>query len=296
KRIITYLILSILLTSFVDFDYKHIQTNDPLSIHILEINPKKYKIQASLAIDKKISKDTVLNIAKNKNAKAAVNGGFFKTGSLLDGFPMGALKIENFWLTLPFKSRGAIGFDKNCKTFLMDRIFVDVYAILNNQKILIGNFNHYLHKLNLFENNNLEIFVNPILNPQNYSIWNDFETVVGGTPLLIFEGEKIKDFSEEKTLLSFLTDRHARTAIGIKDNNNLTFVVVDKNYDSSLGMTIEELQNFMYEIGCTNALNLDGGGSSCMVIDNKIINKPRCDENDFENIRKVSNVILILEK
>ncbi|MBS0626971.1 MAG: phosphodiester glycosidase family protein [Verrucomicrobia bacterium] len=126
--------------------------------------------------------------------------------------------------------------------------------------------------------------------------WDSFEYILGGTPLLVYNGLKIKDFEFEETIPSFLRDKRARTALGILPNGNWIFVVVDKTslFD---GMTIDELADFMIKLGCLFALNLDGGGSSTMVYEGLVKNN-LCGEkiNDKQTHRLVSDAILILEK
>ena len=69
-------------------------------------------------------------------------------------------------------------------------------------------------------------------------------------------------------------DRHPRTAIGY-DEANLYLVVVDgRQKGLSDGMTLAELAALMQRLGCADALNLDGGGSSTMWLDGKVVNTP----------------------
>ena len=51
--------------------------------------------------------------------------------------------------------------------------------------------------------------------PENSEAWEEMEYVVGGTPVLISNGEVITDFTQERTIETFLTKQHPRTAIGI---------------------------------------------------------------------------------
>jgi hypothetical protein len=77
------------------------------------------------------------------------------------------------------------------------------------------------------------------------------------------------------------TNRPPRTALGVKpDGHTLVLVVVDGRQDGySEGMTTYELAELMLELGCVDALNLDGGGSSAMVVRDtagtlRIVNSP----------------------
>jgi len=129
--------------------------------------------------------------------------------------------------------------------------------------------------------------------------WDQLDFIVGGTPLLLYHSARILDFSSEQTLTTFLTHRHARTAVGVLPNGNWVFVVVDKT-DFFDGMTMDELAGLMAKLKCVHAINLDGGGSSTMVYENVIKNSPRGDEDerqlDQDALRRVSDAIIIVPK
>ncbi|MBU3127447.1 phosphodiester glycosidase family protein [Clostridium sp. FP2] len=65
-----------------------------------------------------------------------------------------------------------------------------------------------------------------------------------------------------------------RTAIGQKQDGTIIFVVIDGRQLNSIGATIKEVQDIMIEEGCVNAANLDGGSSSVMYHQGKLINSP----------------------
>jgi exopolysaccharide biosynthesis protein len=89
------------------------------------------------------------------------------------------------------------------------------------------------------------------------------------------------------------TQRHPRTAIGWRADGTLVLVVVDGRQPRiSVGMTINELAHLMLDLGCVEAINLDGGGSSTMVIRNKIVNNP----SDSTGERPVSDALLIFPR
>ena len=137
--------------------------------------------------------------------------------------------------------------------------------------------------------------ITPLLGAQGE--WDSCEYVVGGTPLLLHNGARILDFESEQTILTFLTWRHARTALGLLPNGHWLFVVVDKTglFD---GMTIGELADLMKKLGCVDALNLDGGGSATMVYEGTVKNTPHGDEDEGlgQSCRRVSDAIVILPK
>lgn len=82
-----------------------------------------------------------------------------------------------------------------------------------------------------------------------------------------------------------------RTAIGMIDTNHYVFVVSDGRTEESEGLSLYELATFMQELGVTCAYNLDGGGSSTMVVDGEIINNPTTNGKISE--RKVSDIVYV---
>ncbi len=140
--------------------------------------------------------------------------------------------------------------------------------------------------------------INPLMGITAADAWDSLDYIVGGTPLLLYNNATIVDFESERTTQTFLSNRHARTAVGILPNRNWIFVVVDKTgiFD---GMTIYELTNLMKQLGCVHALNLDGGGSSTMVCEGIIKNFPYGDEDEGSGqntVRRVSDAIIVLPK
>ncbi len=145
---------------------------------------------------------------------------------------------------------------------------------------------------------NFSIIVDPLLKFTTPEDWEAVDYVVGGTPLLIHKGKKLTDLDAERTIPSFLSNKHARTAVGILDNGHWLFVVVDQ-IDYQDGMTIDELSDLMLKLGCTEALNLDGGGSSTMIFEGALKNFPKGDADESLNgskMRRVSDAILILPR
>jgi exopolysaccharide biosynthesis protein len=68
--------------------------------------------------------------------------------------------------------------------------------------------------------------------------------------------------------------RAPRTALGLTKDGHVLLVVVDGRQKHSVGFSLLELALFMQEAGAVDALNLDGGGSSEMVVNGKVVNKP----------------------
>lgn len=146
---------------------------------------------------------------------------------------------------------------------------------------------------------NIEIDLIPTLHPETN--WKELDYIVGGCPLLINEGDSLVFYEPEQPLNSFIFQRHARTVVGILPDGKWVFVVVDGHLpDRNFGgMTMGEATEFMASLGCLYALNLDGGGSSTMVYNSKLVNHPKGDQDEHPGMlstRKVSDAILILKK
>lgn len=94
---------------------------------------------------------------------------------------------------------------------------------------------------------------------------------VGGTPILIHEGKRW--FSEEPR--DFFTKRHPRTAAGWNNRGDVWLVTVDGRQPGvGEGMTLRELADLMISLGATEAINLDGGGSTTFVARGSVLNRP----------------------
>ena len=105
-------------------------------------------------------------------------------------------------------------------------------------------------------------------------VWDKVVDAVGGGPCLVKNSQIYVTTLGEEFGSDVAGGRAPRTALGITKDNRALLVVVDGRRRSSVGFTLLELAQFMLEQGAVDALNLDGGGSSEMVIDGRIVNEP----------------------
>ena len=127
----------------------------------------------------------------------------------------------------------------------------------------------------------------------NYSVappWNTIRQAVCGGPRLIENGNISINHAEEKFNPALVSARHPRTAIGLSFDGDLIMIVVDGRSKHSAGMTLKELALYLQKMRIRHAINLDGGGSSTMVVKGRIVNAP----SDGSE-RKISNGLLILK-
>ncbi len=102
--------------------------------------------------------------------------------------------------------------------------------------------------------------------------WDNIDHIISGGPYLIKDGAVYIDVTAQK--LGAITGKNPRTAIGYTANNEFIMVTVDGREKASVGMTLGELARMMKGFGCINAMNLDGGGSSVMYVNGKVVNSP----------------------
>lgn len=255
------------------FYYEYISDGYFTSAHVLIVDPKEHVILPVKASGEKIARETVANLSKRYRASAAVNGGFWKA----NGSPGGILKINYLWYGTPIKPRGAIGWSLDGQRVLIDRVLTNY------------------HLMDCPAESEIEVIPISIPTHTTTEEWRELGHIVGGTPVLVRNGNVIEDYSPEQTTHSFLAKKRPRTAVGIRGNGEWVFVVVDGRFYGLLGgMTIKELAKLMLSLGCIEALNLDGGGSSTMVVDGTVINDP-CGElrEDGKKVEAVSDAILI---
>lgn len=123
------------------------------------------------------------------------------------------------------------------------------------------------------------------MNPE----WENIDHIISGGPYLIKEGAIYIDVAAQK--LNAITGKNPRTAIGYTANNEFIMVTVDGREESSVGMTLGELARTMKDFGCINAMNLDGGGSSVMYVNGRVVNSPA-----QKGGIAISNALTITEK
>ena len=263
-------------------NYQVIEKNNH-QIHLLEFDPTVYKM-ISVRADGDLQKSPVSEIVKENGAIAGINGGFFHLDKQGRATPAGALKIRDQWLGFAKIPRGAIGWNELNSKALVDRIVTK-----RGKKQIV------------------EVIPQIDNSQTSQKVWQNFSYVVGGVGLLLKNGQAIVNHANEKALASFWHERHARTAICIKDAHHWMFVVSAhtkipyREYTDQIseGLTLKELTHFLQEQGCKEAINLDGGGSSTLVYENKVRNTPAGDMDDIFHLfheRPVHDAILLMPK
>ena len=99
-------------------------------------------------------------------------------------------------------------------------------------------------------------------------------TIVGAGPELLRNGQLHVTAVQEQFPSDIAKGRAPRTALGIKADGKIILMVIDGRQSHSIGTTLTETAQLLQKFGAVNGFNLDGGGSSEMVLQGQILNSP----------------------
>ena len=122
-------------------------------------------------------------------------------------------------------------------------------------------------------------------------------TAIGGGPALLRGGKIVPVKRSERAGAASLYaeralfERHPRSAVAWNENYFFFIEVDGRQNKLSAGMTLAELSDYMLKLGCTDALNLDGGGSSTIWLNGKVMNSP-C----FGYLRNMATTLVMVRK
>lgn len=141
-----------------------------------------------------------------------------------------------------------------------------------------GKAAEFLSRLGCGENLSFRLDLQPAV--------GEISHAVGGGPRLVRRSKvslEAEGFSQ-----AFVTTAHPRTAVGFNEQK-LFFVTVDGRQPGySVGMALPELAELMVSLGCQEAMNLDGGGSTTLLVRGQVVNRPS-DQRE----RPVANALLL---
>lgn len=122
--------------------------------------------------------------------------------------------------------------------------------------------------------------------------WLRVYNALTGGPLLLQNGNSVVEFTKSEKFRYSINERNPLTAVASKPDGKILFVVVDgRRPGFSVGLSWVELTWFLKSIGADNALAMDGGGSSIMIINGEVVNKP-----SDGSPREVSNALCVFKK
>ena len=326
-----------------------------MSARAVEVRPEGTRLDLELGKDGTQGRDTVLSMARRRDALAAVNAGFFGT----TGDPAGVLKIDGLLISDYATPRGAVAFTRpQGPPLLFDRVIAGARARAGRVNVPIGAIDAkrgsravvlYTPRYGAttrtegvgtewtLEGKPLRVTriaksIASTPSPSNIprdgfvlsvsgvappalarlkrrddvslsfryqtalgtaaAEWQEADDIVSGAGLLLWRGNPVANWAPERLGDGFVTARHPRTIIGRDREGDTWLVVIDgRQPGHSVGMTLAELTAFAGRLGLVDALNLDGGGSSTMVVKGSVVNRP---SDPF--LRPVSDAIVVLRR
>ncbi len=244
--------------------YEGYNPNVPLRAWAVVIPAQNNKIKI-LVSDDEDGVETPSEIAKNINASVIINGGYFTRGQ----YPIrhiGLLKSNDSLIEPASNSvyRENIKYNVNRGAFgiLNNNNFDISWATTRNDSIFSWSFP--------FQNRPGR----PATINYNFSEFWDVKEAIHAGPVLVRNGRIDLNTEQEVFFNTPVDGVQPRSAIGYKKNGDLIMMVVDGRQVDSRGVYLKELAMLMSQFDCEEALNLDGGGSSSLVVNGKLVNKP----------------------
>lgn len=238
--------------------------------------------RVAVAVDEDL-RETPTGFARRTGARVVVNAGYFRI-DLDPAIHIGLLLTDGTMRSPPLRSvlrderryylaRAALGF--------FDDGSVDVAWVSSRDDVLYS-----------WEEPPANAPDQPVqgLVLDDLDPWPARHAVAAG-PVLVREGEVAISVDEEVFFGSTILDIHPRTAAGVTPSGELILLVVDGRQQDSRGVDLVELAGLLVDIGCEEAMNLDGGGSSTLVVDGELINRPAGDVVE----REVMSALTVME-
>lgn len=132
-----------------------------------------------------------------------------------------------------------------------------------------------------------------MLSKGKFKKWK-MKTATGGGPVLVQNGQiQITNNEELKFGGKAIDDKHPRSAMGYTADGKMVWMVIEGRFPGKAeGATLTQEAKLLQQLGCIEALNLDGGGSSCLLINGKQTITP----SDKSGQRPIPAVFLLLKK
>ncbi|MDX1917017.1 MAG: phosphodiester glycosidase family protein [Rickettsiaceae bacterium] len=297
-------LMCIFLSSFANkaFGYEYQKKQYDLHVvHILKLNPSEYQALIVKANDGKRGRETVSSIANRYNASIAINAGFFEIGGDLDGKPSGSLIIEGKPYGIMNHKQSLVIIENNIISLVESK----AGKYVNNKNISLVSGSQMLLK-------NGKIPQELINDKNDFCIGRHARTAVGidkNKQIIIIVAEHLykKDITSMTLgeLQSFLKDKGTLLAskFNKKDVGDISLSqfkqILKEEFgpksNETKGLTLIELAKLMLDLGCTKAINLDGGGSCALWINGSLVNNTFGDKDEAsgEKVeRKVSDAII----
>lgn len=204
--------------------------------HIFEFDPNELRLDSTIGVKCKLERLSKINgePEADETTYAKINGGFFNMNGSTEF--LGAYVDDGLYYNPPEQAYPTLVFWKDSKTFDYNPL-PDTPTLVKYQR--------------------------------------EAQFAIGVPWMLVIDGKANYLYSKQQLINWFIHpyQRNPRTLIGQKYDGTIVWVVVEGRSVTSKGFTIDHSSALMLELGCRIAANLDGGGSSEMIINGQIKNK-----------------------
>lgn len=262
-----------------------------MNAYCVAFDPRNTQLEFKPVLPEKNTKPSALYSAESGTSYVCLNGGFFGTNtsySLVQyNGVVGAVNIKslnrqyNGVATPYYPTRGAFGINASGVP--------DITWIYHTGS---GNGTIYSYPAPSPNALNSAPQQQPTASfPEGGTLWN-VTNAIGGSPVLIRNGNvNVTDAAELIEIDNTIS--RARSAIGYTATGKVLLLAIQGgDANTGVGLSLRELADLMKRMGCIAALNLDGGGSTCMVVNKQMTVKP----SDAAGERAVMSAIILKKK
>lgn len=238
----------------------------PLRAWTVRIRPARDVVTRVAVSTDADGRETVSDFARRTGARVAVNAGYFRM-DLDPAVHIGLLLVDRILVEPALTS-----VIRNQQRYYLARAALGLHEDGSPDVAWVSSRQGILYEWSDPPHNAPEVTGEPPV-LEALPVWPVVDAVAAG-PALIIDGEVRITTDEEVFFGSAIPGVHPRTAAGVTARGELVLLVVDGRQRDSRGVDLLELATLMHHLGCTQALNLDGGGSSTLVVDGELINRP----------------------
>lgn len=216
------------------------------------------------------SNKTVNNFVPSVGAYAGINGGFFG----------GSSSYSAVIYPYEVKAQNVTAVTRNSQSFPVVRSF---FGMNFNRTFDVKWIYHYGNNVSdIYEFDQPMAYTNNQTNPlpapeqSTGSVYDNLLVGIGGAPTLVKNGQVNVTYDQEVMWGSGVgyDNGDPRTAVGYTTDNHVIMIVADGRQAASQGVGLPELAQIMIDLGCVEAMNLDGGGSTQMAVGNQLVDMP----------------------
>ncbi|MCX6151158.1 MAG: phosphodiester glycosidase family protein [Ignavibacteriales bacterium] len=244
------------------------QTPSLLKINYLDVDMRSKNVAIRSYLSPSASGEIVPSFVKRVGAIAGINGGYFGSGvsysAVIDLAQVLAKNIASV--------------TRDGKSYPITR---SLFGITETREMSIDWIYHFGAKINdirRFENPspNAQGTPAPAPTPSKGTVYYDLLVGIGGGPRLIKNGSINITYDQEVFWGSGINGEstNPRTAVGITQEQHVIMLTVDGRQAASAGVNLQDLAKIMLNLGCIDAMNLDGGGSTQLAAGDKYVNSP----------------------